>query len=168
MKGWQTGADNHQRCANGFTLVELLAVITIILLLAGFVVGASSYASRKADVARCFQRMETIKNALNEYYVDHNSYPPGIPDNLVVLYNELLAHPQYPRDKPYLIDTNFVGVEKGTTCLIDPWGKAFRYQAPGQYNRGSYDLWSYGPNQQDNSGAKQSASDDINNWSSGR
>jgi general secretion pathway protein G len=43
--------------------------------------------------------------------------------------------------------------------LTDPWGNRYRYQVPGGRNTQSYDLWSLGPDGEDNSG------DEIGNWS---
>ena len=146
----------------GFTLVELLAVMTIILLLAGLVIGGSTYATRKADIARCAQRMELIKNALIEYKIDNGSYPAGASANTLC---SALLHGTGLFPKQYLTTTNFV--VNGT--LMDPWGKPFQYQAPSMHAGGgyasapmNYDLWSYGPDGQPNT------ADDINNWSSTR
>jgi len=58
----------------GFTLIELLVVITIIGLLA--TVGLSSYtqAQRRARDARRQSDINTLRNALEIYYADNNSY----------------------------------------------------------------------------------------------
>jgi hypothetical protein len=42
--------------------------------------------------------------------------------------------------------------------LIDPWENAYAYRAPGIHNAESYDLWSLGPDGQDDTG------DEIGNW----
>jgi general secretion pathway protein G len=52
-------------------------------------------------------------------------------------------------DGPYLKD------EKD---LLDDWGREFRYEAPGQVNRTSYDLWSVGPD------GKDGTADDLTNF----
>ena len=46
------------------------------------------------------------------------------------------------------------------TYIIDPWGNTYIYDKPGANNTGSYDLYSYGPDAADDSGA----GDDITNW----
>jgi general secretion pathway protein G len=42
--------------------------------------------------------------------------------------------------------------------LIDPWGNAYRIEAPGKHHPEGYDLWSSGPD-----GIDQTT-DDIGNW----
>ncbi|TAN36889.1 MAG: prepilin-type N-terminal cleavage/methylation domain-containing protein [Verrucomicrobia bacterium] len=131
-----------------FTLVELLAVITIIAMLAALVVGGASYAMRKASVARCHANMETIKNALADYQIEYGGYPPG---NETALYNALCKGA-----KVYLKDTSVVMGSR----LVDPWGGNYFYQAPGTHNADGYDLWSWGPNGQNDNGG----GDDLSNW----
>ena len=140
----------------GFTLVELLAVITIILLLATLVIGAASYATRKADTMRCTQRMELIKNALSLYFADYNTYSL----NQNNLFPDLFQTPISIGRNPYLTDTNFVN---SNNLLVDPWGNAFGYTFPGVHNAPTlYDLWSNGPD------GVQGTGDDINNWGSAK
>jgi len=154
----------------GFTLVELLAVITIITMLAALVVGGASYALRKAAMARCYANMETIKNALSDYSLDHGGYPLGTEDGSgqSLLYKALISDPlnngrPTGEKNPYLHDTSFV-TKSSPLQLVDPWGNYYRYKAPGGYNQNGVDLWSCGPDGNDDKGLK----DDINNWSSGR
>lgn len=160
---------NGQRPAGGerrgFTMVELLAVITIIMILAGLVLGAAAWASRKGDLARCQGRMQLLKNALDEYKLDYGKVPQG---SYTLLYTELFSKPLSSgrpggERKPYISDTNFLNTSKQ---FVDPWGNYFRYQAPGARNKEAYDLWSFGPNGKDESGSS-TGSDDLNNWSSG-
>lgn len=42
--------------------------------------------------------------------------------------------------------------------LFDPWENAYAYRVPGLHNTESYDLWSLGPDGEDNTG------DEIGNW----
>ena len=46
--------------------------------------------------------------------------------------------------------------------LKDPWGNAYEYRSPGEFNEEEYDLWSWGPNVEDEDGKE--GSDDIKNW----
>lgn len=151
----------------GFTLVELLAVITIIMILAGMVIGSAAWAGRKADVGRCLARIQIIKNGLEEYKLDNGKYPQG---NESILYDRLFNTPintgrPSGEKRPYITETNFLNSSKQ---FVDPWGKPFRYQAPGAASRNpaTFDLSSDGPNGQDERSVT-TGSDDINNWSSG-
>jgi general secretion pathway protein G len=153
-----------RRSRSGFTLIELLTVITVIMILAALVLGAAAFAGRKADEGRCQARLQTIKNALEDYKLDYGQYPP-LPTAGAVPYAALFTTPiasgrPNGEKKPYLTETNFLN---SSSQLTDPWGNYFRYQAPGATtrNKTTYDLWSFGPDGLENTG------DDLNNWSSG-
>jgi prepilin-type N-terminal cleavage/methylation domain-containing protein len=76
----------QESASTGFTLVELLVVITIIGVLSSTVLaGMSSARERSRDAARISQLRE-VQKALEIYYVRNGSYPnwslsvPGSPD----------------------------------------------------------------------------------------
>jgi general secretion pathway protein G len=161
-----SGFKSQALSCKGFTLVELLAVITIIMILAGLVLGGAAWAGRKADISRCQARMQTIKNALEEYKLDYGKYPPqgvGAAPFAALFTTPNSSGRPGGEKRPYLTETNFINT---SSQLIDPWGNYFRYQAPGARNKSTYDLWSYGPNGKDES-ASTTGSDDLNNWASG-
>ena len=60
----------------GFTLVELLTVVTIIVILSGMVVGVSSFVQRKAAVEKARVQMELFNLKINEYKADAGGYLP--------------------------------------------------------------------------------------------
>lgn len=66
---------------SGFTLLELLAVIGIIVLLAALVTGASVAVLRGQKIRVTENILYTLDRALDEYYAVHNSIPPYIADN---------------------------------------------------------------------------------------
>jgi len=69
---------SFQRHADrGFTLVELLVVIAIIGILAGFVAVGLPRAIESAKIANLQNTFVQMRTALTEYFVDHNTYPPG-------------------------------------------------------------------------------------------
>jgi general secretion pathway protein G len=68
----------------GFTLIEMLVVISIILVLAGALVGVSRALSDKANRDRALTLIDRIETALTEYRLEFghwpnspNSIPPG-------------------------------------------------------------------------------------------
>ena len=62
---------------DGFTLLELLIVIVIIGILALIIVpGLASGPKRARDTTRKAD-MRTVRNALETYYTDYNTYPVG-------------------------------------------------------------------------------------------
>jgi general secretion pathway protein G len=115
----------------GFTLVEMLVVITIIGLIMGLVgPRVLGYLSdSKVKTARI--QIQELAAALDLYYLDNGHYPTS---------NEgLTALAQRPDSAatwngPYL---------KGNAIPNDPWGRPYVYKFPGQH--GPYDIVSSGP-----------------------
>jgi len=113
----------------GFTLLELLVVMVIIGLLAGFVApryfGQVGKSERKAARAQ----IVALERALDQYRLDVGRYPTT-EQGLAAL----LARPQNEAkwEGPYM--------ERGIPP--DPWGKAYVYRSPG--DKGEFDLVSYG------------------------
>ena len=60
---------------NGFTLVELLVVISIIAVLSAVLMANFMGARERARDAQKIQDLSEVKNALRMYYNDHQSYP---------------------------------------------------------------------------------------------
>src|SRR5688572_6790831 len=102
----------------GFTLLELLVVIVIIGLLAGYVAPRyfSQVGKSETQVARA--QIDALEKALDHYRLDKRRYPTS---------EEGLAALQ-----PYL----------KKTLPNDPWGRPYVYRTPGQ--RAEFDLFSYG------------------------
>lgn len=69
------------RLQTGFTLLEVLVVVSVIGILAGIVAVNLSSARRLARDARRKQDAQEIQSALELYYNDHRAYPdPANPD----------------------------------------------------------------------------------------
>jgi len=115
-----------------FTLVELLVVILIIGMLAGFVAPKmfKGLGKAKADIAKA--KMALIEDALGRFYIDCGRYP----DDSEGLQALLTA----PAD----LQEKWNGPYCKRSELLDPWGNPYIYLAEGQYNPGSFDLVSYG------------------------
>jgi general secretion pathway protein G len=127
----------------GFTLIEMLLVVVIIVTLAAMVVprftGRTEQARRSAAVADIHAHLGA---ALDLYELDNGDFPPTL-EGLVT------APSPAPRRwrGPYL---------KKKTGMKDPWGNAYVYRRPGTH--GDYDLYSKGPD-----GAEGTA-DDVTSW----
>ncbi|MBL8394062.1 MAG: type II secretion system major pseudopilin GspG [Candidatus Accumulibacter sp.] len=113
----------------GFTLLELLVVVTIIGLLAAYV--GPKYFSQlgKSEQGVAKAQIEAFSRALDAYRLDVGHYPTS-EEGL----NALLTRPANAAkwNGPYL--------QKAVPP--DPWGRAYMYRAPG--TSGDFDISSYG------------------------
>jgi general secretion pathway protein G len=110
-------------------LIELLVVIVIIGLLAGYV--APQYFSQigKSEVQVAKAQIDALDKAIDQYRLDTRRYPSreqGLQALVAKPPNELRWRgPYLKKDVP-----------------LDPWGHPYVYRVPG--SKGDYDLLSYG------------------------
>ena len=66
------------RNAHGFTLMELLIVVTLIVVLAG--IGLSTYTTSvtRAKEAVLLENLTRMRDSIDQYYADKGTYPPDI------------------------------------------------------------------------------------------
>ncbi|SNR84542.1 general secretion pathway protein G [Methylobacillus rhizosphaerae] len=130
----------------GFTLLELLVVMVIIGLLAGYV-GPKYFAQiGKSEVKTAKAQIDALGKALDQYRLDTGHYP--------ATEQGLQALNIAPADEP-----NWQGPYLQKTLPQDPWSKPYQYVSPGEH--GDYDLWSFGKDGQPG-GTAESA--DIVSW----
>ena len=117
------------RSSNGFTLLELLVVIVIIGLLAGYV--APRYFSQvgKSEVQVARAQIDALEKALDQYRLDTSHYP-STEQGLDALTTKPANEVRW--QGPYL--------KKAVPS--DPWGRAYVYRAPGA--KGEFEVVSYG------------------------
>src|SRR5215470_15805359 len=71
----------HNRCCNGFTLIELIVVFAIIIMLAGLVLSTVGYARKKVARARAETEIAAISAACENYKADNAVYPNNVDTN---------------------------------------------------------------------------------------
>jgi len=66
--------------SRGFTLIEMMVVIVIILILSGIVLKVATLAGRKGASSRAEAQLQQLANALSAYNAEYGRYPPGTGD----------------------------------------------------------------------------------------
>jgi general secretion pathway protein G len=133
--------DKHTAVRGGFTLMELLVVVAIIVVLAG--VAVPMYMGRLEDAKKDRAKVDvkTLTQQCLTYQLKYGDMPATL---------EVLCQPQPDGSIPFL----------EPSALLDPWNRPYEYQPQGQHNAmyGKPDIWSLGPNPGDAAGI-------IGNWS---
>ena len=131
----------------GFTLIEILVVITIIGLIMGLIgPRVLNYLTEsKAKAAKI--QIESFASALDLMYLDTGRYP-STSDGLTALVRRPAEAAAW--NGPYL---------RGGVVPADPWGHPYMYRSPGEH--GVYDIVSYGADGREGGTA---ADADITSW----
>lgn len=132
--------------AGGFTLLELLVVMVIIGLLAGYVAPRYFGQIGKSEVKVARAQLDALEKALDQYRLDTGRYP-GTELGLAALVIKPTSEPRWAG--PYL----------KKTVPLDPWGRAYLYKSPGDH--GDFDLVSLGKDGQPGGSGE---AEDIKSW----
>jgi general secretion pathway protein G len=135
---------HRRRQRAGFTLMEVLLVLVILVMLGSLAVSAFTGTRDRADRDTAKSQVELIDRVAKKFQFDMRRYPAS--------FDELM---QTPSDaKP----GRWAGPYLDRQVPLDPWDNPYQIVSPGQYNLDSVDVWSMGPD-----GASGSE-DDIGNW----
>lgn len=130
----------------GFTLLELLVVMVIIGLLAGFVAPRFFAQIGKSETKVARAQLDALEKALDQYRLDVGRYPSG-EQGLAALMERPSGLARW--SGPYL----------KKTIPQDPWGNPYLYKSPGEH--GEFDLLSHG---KDGQPGGTGEAEDITNW----
>jgi general secretion pathway protein G len=133
-------SENRTR-RHGFTLIEILLVMTIIAILAAIVIPKMVGRSEQARQTATRADLSSIKTALDAYEVDNGFYPKSLQDLIQPPSNARNWHGPYLESLPQ-----------------DPWGNPYVYSYPGRHNPNGFDIYSVGPD------GKAGSDDDVGNW----
>jgi prepilin-type N-terminal cleavage/methylation domain-containing protein len=153
----------------GFTIVEVLVAMAIILVLAGLILATSSYVSNKGTRARAEVEIAAMSAALENYKADSGIYPlSNSPDARIAvdpttsayqaaslfLYESISGDSDADRQPDsnvtsyFSFKNNQLSPATGSVLYIrDPFGNSYGYSTVGQaggaagYNP-TFDLWS--------------------------
>ena len=132
----------------GFTLLEIIVVITIIAVLAAYIAPKVAGRADDARISKVKNDIQVLESALELYRLDNFTYPTT-DQGLEALVTQ-------PADS--LKNWKKGGYIK--KLRKDPWGNDYRYTRPGRENA-DYDIYSLGA---DNSEGGEGTDADIGNW----
>jgi prepilin-type N-terminal cleavage/methylation domain-containing protein len=108
-----------------FTLVELLAVLTIAGILMTAVIGAYTQARRHAKIARAQTELRELLKAWSLYYQTYGAWPAG--------YDTTTKDMSYAALQPLFASGNDKGIpflsiatNSASGNYVDPWGKPYQ------------------------------------------
>jgi len=137
----------------GFTLIEIMVVITILGVLAALIVPRVVGRTDDARIAAAKQDIASIMQALKLYRLDNGRYPTTD--------QGLQALITRPTTEPTPSNWKQGGYLERSTVPNDPWGEPYKFLNPGV--RGEIDVFSLGRDRA-NGGEPNSPDADIGSW----
>lgn len=146
--GHPSGQSKRQQ---GFSLIELIAVVAILGILAAVVAPRIFTQPGKARLARAKTDISAIEGALQVYKLENFSFPTT-DQGLLALVEQPTGEPEAPnwQEGGYL-----------DRMPQDPWGRDYLYLSPGE--NGEIDIYTLG---RDGQTGGEGEDADIGNWAS--
>jgi general secretion pathway protein G len=145
MSNLKSSKSNYSKM-QGFTLLELLVVMVIIGLLAGYVGPKYFEQIGKSETKTARAQIDSLGKALDQYRIDVGQYPTT--EQGLASLNKNVAN-----------DAKWAGPYLKKNVPNDPWNKPYLYKSPGEH--GDFDLYTFGKDGQQG-GAKES--EDVVSW----
>lgn len=121
----------------GFTLLEVLLVLAILVILTSTVGYYFVGAQRRANMRAALVQINLVEKLLQDYHTDVGSFPSTE--------QGLLALSSAPTGLP---NNKWAGPYAEKPIPPDPWGNPYQYELTGAE---SFRIWSFGPDGQDGS-----------------
>ena len=136
------------RKQGGFTLLEIIVVITIIAILAAYIAPKVAGRADDARVSKVKNDIQVLESALELYRLDNFKYPTSD--------QGLQALVTKPGDDA----RNWKAGGYIKKLKKDPWGNDYQYSQPGR-DGAEFDVYSYGA---DNAAGGEGVDADIGSW----
>lgn len=166
----------------GFTLIEILVTVSIIVVLMGLTFGIGKVAFENAAVNKTATQIALFEAKIQEYEIDNGEFPPGDGSERSSrsLYEFLYENGIQTDGKVYMPELDpdqsdqFSKIKQGV--IFDPFKVKPYYYLRGTDENGEvsgnafnpdFDLWSLGPNKvgRGSGGSNEDdTEDDITNW----
>lgn len=131
---------------SGFTLLEIIVVVTIIAILAAYIAPKVSGRADDARIAKAKSDIRVLESSLELYKLDNFTYPATD--------QGLQALTTRPSESPHWRKGGYI-----KKLSKDPWGEAYIYLQPGTH--GEFDIMSLGA---DSAHGGTDTAADIGNW----
>jgi len=137
-----------RRRRRGFTLMEVLLVLAILVIMGSLVTMAFQNVLGDSEEKAAQNQANAFTTPINTYWLHMRQYPPTL---------QALVEPPADADT-----TRWKGPYMDKSIPLDPWGNEYKLQAPGTHNPATFDVWSSGKDGIDGT------ADDVGNWERGK
>lgn len=142
-----------RRRRRGFTLMEMLIVLGILVMLIALAAPRFLGAQKKADLQTAQTQIGLLRGALEKYNLDTKTFPTteqGLQALLQPPASDSEESTTSGWDGPYL---------NKNEIPLDPWNRPYQYRYPPEESSDDFpEIWSFGPDGQDGT------EDDIRSW----